>query len=491
MDGTTFGLLAVIAFVFLVFFTILYLSSRYKRCPSDKILVIYGRVEKGKSSKTLHGGGAMIWPLIQDYAYLSLTPITINIPLERALSMQNIRIDVPSTFTVGISTQPDIMTNAAERLLHLPPGEIESMAKEIIFGQLRLTVASLTIEEINQDRERFLESIRQNVQPELNKIGLYLINVNITDITDESDYIDSIGKKAASEAINRAKVDVAEQRKMGAIGESQADRDKDIRVAENVADSEKGQKKAETEQRVYVQDREAEAVDGENIAAALIAKSNAELATQEAQAREKAEVAKREAQAAIQRAEYLAEQERLKAAEIAREETEKMKVEIAAEAEAERIRREAKGEADGILLKYEAEAAGLRKLLQAKADGYRMMIESTNGDAKAAATLLMIEKMENLVEQQVKAISNLKIDKITVWDSGGGGNGSSSTANFISNFVKSIPPLQELSSMVGIELPDYLGQIASETPPVEAVAKKPAGKKKPAKPKNKAPKAKK
>lgn len=466
MDGTTFGLLAVIAFVFLVFFTVLYLSSRYKRCPSDKILVIYGRVEKGKSSKTLHGGGALVWPLIQDYAYLSLTPMTISIPLERALSMQNIRIDVPSTFTIGVSTRPEIMSNAAERLLHLPAADIEEMAKEIIFGQLRLTVASLSIEQINQDRESFLESIKQNVQPELNKIGLYLINVNITDITDESDYIDSIGKKAASEAINRAKVDVAEQRKMGAIGESEADREKDIRVAENVADSEKGKKKAETEQRVYVQDREAEAVDGENLAAALIAKSNAELAIKEAQALEKAEVAKREAQASIQRAEYKAEQERLKAAEIARQETEKLKIEIAAEAEAERTRREAKGEADGILLKYEAEAEGLRKLLQAKADGYKKLMESTNGDAKSLATLLIIEKMEELVEKQVEAISNLKIDKITVWDSGGGGNGSSSTANFISNFVKSIPPLQDISSMVGIELPEYLGRIAEDKPAV-------------------------
>src|SRR5690606_4001603 len=129
---------------------------------------------------------------IQESAFLSLTPLTIGIPLANALSLQNIRINVPSTFTVGISTAPEIMANAAERLLGLPSTAIEEMAKEIIFGQLRLTVASLTIEQINQDREKFLESIRKNVEPELNKIGLYLINVNITDITDASGYIDSI-----------------------------------------------------------------------------------------------------------------------------------------------------------------------------------------------------------------------------------------------------------------------------------------------------------
>ena len=470
MNSTTLWLFVGVAFLGILFFAVIYLTTRYKRCPSDQILVIYGRVEGGKSSRTMHGGGALVWPLIQDYAYISLTPMTINIPLENALSLQNIRIHVPSTFTVGVSTNSDIMTNAAERLLRLPSSEIEDMAKEIIFGQLRLTVASLTIEQINQDRESFLESIRHNVEPELNKIGLHLINVNITDITDESEYIESIGKKAASEALNKAKVDVADQDKIGSVGEAQAYRERDIKVAENFAEAEKGKKKADSEQRIYVQEREAEAVDGENLAKANIAKSNAELAIQEAVARKNAEVARREAEADIQRASYLAEQERLKAEEIAREETDKLKVEIAAEALAERIRREAKGEADGILLKYQAEADGIKQLLASKAEGYQALVNSTNGDAQAAATLLLIEKMEQLVATQVEAISNLKIDKITVWDSGSGnGAGSgSATSDFISNLIKSFPPLHDLSEMVGIELPDFLGKVAKgEVPTIE------------------------
>jgi flotillin len=463
MDSTTLGLLAVVAFVFLVFSTILFLAGRYKRCPSDKILVIYGRVEKGQSSRTMHGGGAFVWPLIQDYAFLSLTPITISIPLENALSQQNIRIHVPSTFTVGVSTNPAIMGNAAERLLHLDQNAIEDMAKEIIFGQLRLTVASLTIEQINQDRESFLESIRKNVEPELNKIGLHLINVNITDITDESDYINSIGKKAASEAVNKAKVDVAEQEKLGAIGEAEANREKQIRVAEAMAKAEIGRKTAEADQRKEVQKQEADAVQGENVANANIADYNAELEVKRAAALQTGEVAKFEAQVKIQQAFYDSEQERLRAAEVVRQEIEKNKIEIAAEAEAERIRREAKGTADGILFKYEAEAKGIRKLLDSKAAGYRELVEIVNGDSQAAATLLLIEKLEELVARQVEAISNLKIDKITVWDSGGGGNGDgSSTSNFISNLFKSLPPLQDISEMAGFELPDYLGKAVKE-----------------------------
>ncbi len=464
-----FGLLAIAAFIVIVFSAVVYLASRYKRCPSDKILVVFGRVDPGKSSRCMHGGGTIVWPLIQSYSYMSLTPMTISIPLSSALSLQNIRINVPSTFTVGISTQPEIMTNAAERLLGLGRQETEEMAKEIIFGQLRLTVASLTIEQINQDRESFLESIRKNVEPELNKIGLYLINVNITDITDESDYIGSIGKKAASEAINKAKVDVAEQEKFGAIGTAEANREKDVRVAENVAAAEKGRKKAEADQRIYVQAREAEAIDGENTAQAEIAISNSALAVKEAEAKRKAEIARREADVEIQKAQYRAELERLTALEVVQKEIDKQKVEIDAEASAERIRRVAKGEADGILLRYNAEAEGLQRLLLSKAEGYRNLVESVHGDTQAAATLLLIEKIQELVGAQVEAISKLKIDKITVWDSGGA-NGST-TANFITGLVKSIPPLQDLAAMAGVELPDYLGKM--KNPPMVMDGAKP------------------
>ncbi|MEW6363073.1 MAG: SPFH domain-containing protein [Acidobacteriota bacterium] len=506
MEDVSFWGVAVTAFIGLMVSTITFLARRYRRCPSDKILVVFGKVGEGQSARCIHGGGSMVWPLVQDYAYLSLTPMTISIPLQNALSQQNIRINVPSTFTFGISTNKAIMNNAAERLLNLMPRQIEEMAKEIIFGQLRLTVASLTIEQINQDRESFLEAVRKNVEAELNKIGLYLINVNITDITDESDYIESIGKKAASEAINRAKVDVAEQDKMGAIGqaganrekevsvatfaaeaekgkkkadadrrvyvqqqeagasvgEAEANRSKEIGIAENLAGAEKGKKKAEADRRVYVQQQEAEAVKGENLAQAEIAVANADLSVRQAVATQQSEVARREALAAIQRAQYLAEQERLKAELIVKQEIEKQKIEIAADAEAERVRREAKGHADAVLMRYEAEAKGIRQVLEAKAAGYASMVQSCGGDAKNAATFLMVEKIEEIVRNQVEAVKNLKIDKVTVWDSGG--HEGSSTAGFLSGLIKSLPPLHDIAGMAGVELPSYLGKMVEEKP---------------------------
>ena len=440
---------------------VIFFAQRYKRCPPDKVMVVYGRTDKGKASRTIHGGAALVWPLIQDYAFLSLNPITINIDLRNALSLQNIRINVPSTFTIGVSTESHIMANAAERLLGLKQPEIEEMAKEIIFGQLRLTVASLTIEQINQDRDAFLELTRTNVATELQKIGLYLINVNLVDITDESDYIESIGKKAASTAVENARVDVANAERDGAVGAAKADRAREIEVAENLAQAEKGRKTAEADQRVYVGQQEALAISGENAAKAEVAQSDADLAEAEAAAKQRADVATAQSQAAIERARYTEEEERLRASDIVREQIQKQQIEIAAEAEAERQRRVARGEADAILARYEAEAAGVKKVLEAKATGYEGLVTSTGGDAKAAATLLMVEKIDQMVAAQVEAIRNLKIDSITVWDSGGDGDGSS-TSNFISNLVKSLPPLHDIASNAGVDLPEYLGSMSNE-----------------------------
>jgi len=458
----------IFAVVLILVAAVMFFAQRYKRCPPDQIMVIYGRTERTadgrpKPSKTLHGGASLVWPLIQDYAYISLKPMTINIDLRGALSLQNIRINVPSTFTIGVSTEPSIMANAAERLLGFRVEDIEEMAKEIIFGQLRLTVATLTIEQINQDRDSFLELIQKNVGQEMRKVGLYLINVNIADITDESDYIESIGKKAASTAVEQARVDVANAQRDGAIGQAEADRTREIQVAQNNAEAEKGRKAAQADQRVYVEQQEAMAVGGENAAQAEIARANADLAEAEASAKQRADVATAQAEAEIAKAKYDEEEQSLRASEIARETIAKQQVEIAAEAEAERQRRIARGEADAILAKYEAEAEGVKQVLEAKAQGYSNLVTSASGDPKAAATLLMVEKIEAMVSAQTEAIRNLKIDKITVWDSGNDKDGNSATSNFVSSLVQSLPPIHDVAKMSGVELPDYLGSMTEES----------------------------
>ena len=462
----SFGMLGTIAtIVLLLLFVVTMIVRQYRRCPSNRVLVIYGKVRGERAARCMHGGGVFIIPLLQSYSFLNLEPMAIEIEMTSALSKKNIRVNVPSTFTIGISTQPEIMNNAAERLLGLSEKEIAAQAQDIILGQTRLVIATLSIEEINQDREKFLDLVNKNVSTEVNKIGLELINVNIRDITDESGYIEALGRKAASEAINIAKVDVAEADRSGSIGEATATREMQVQVANQQAESVSGQKQAERSQRIQVARAEAEAVDGENQSKANIADYQANLSEREAEAKRRGEVALAHSARDVFVAEKEQELARLEKEQIAQQIIERKKIEIDAEAEAERIRRVAKGEADGVLAKYNAEAEGVRKVLEAKAAGYDNLIRACGARPDLAPALLIIEKLPELVAEQVKAIQNLKIDKVTVWDSGANSKADGaggSTSQFLRGLIGSLPPIHELAKQAGIDLPSVLGKMKDE-----------------------------
>ena len=465
-----FGLMIAAALVLISIFV--FIANQYKRCPSNKIIVVYGKTGGEKTAKCVHGGGTFIIPLIQDYGVLSLEPMTTDIDLRGALSKGNIRVAVPSTFTFGISTDPKIMINAAERLLGLTKSDVITQASDIILGQLRLAIATLTIEEINQDREKFLEQINANVNTELNKIGLEIINVNIKDITDESGYIDAIGKKAAAEAINKAKVEVAQQEKLGAVGEASANKEKEVQVAEQTAQTQIGRTNAEREQRIKTAELEAQAVEGENVAKANIAEYNATLAVKQADAFREGEVAKANAQRDVLLAQKEQEEAKLKKEELARQEVEKLKVQVQADAEAERQRRIALGEADAIKAKYFAEAEGIKAVLEAKAKGYEDLVKISNNRPEIATSFLMIEKIEKIVEKQVDAIKNIKFDKITVWDGGTGSSNGSTTANFMKDLIKALPAMHDLAGQAGIELTQILSKVDSGVEEAKVVSPK-------------------
>jgi flotillin len=492
----------------LAFMIVLTLARQYKRCPSNRVLVIYGKTfsHGGLAARTIHGGAKFVIPLIQDYAYLSLEPVQIEIPLRGALSAENIRVNVPSVFTVAVDTRPDVMQNAAVRLLGLSVQEIRKQAEEIIFGQLRQVIASMHIEEINRDRETFLKHIQQSLEPELNKIGLQLINVNITDITDESGYIDAIGQKAASEAIQKARGDVADNERMGEIRVAAAERDKSIQVANarkeqsigtrgaqrdqavRIAEMDKEQvvgekqatyeqesqvKDAERQMRVRVAGADAQAIEGENEAQAKVAASQAALAVKRAEAYRKreAEAAVLEAQNRAMAKAALAQAERVEAEERARLEStakaQKAKILVDAEAEADQVRIRARADADAIFAKLDAEARGQYEILAKKGEGLQRIVEAC-GSAKEAFQMLMLEHLDNLADASSKAISNIKFDKIVVWENGGS-NGRSSTADFLSGMAKTLPPMmQVMRDIGGVELPDSLVKFTDETPSAPA-----------------------
>jgi flotillin len=509
-----------------VFTVIMLLMKQYKRCPSNRVLVIFGKTGRaGHAATTIHGGAAFVVPLLQDYAYLSLEPVQIEIPLRGALSAENIRVNVPSVFTVAVDTKPDVMQNAAVRLLGLTLPEIRKQAEEIIFGQLRQVIASMHIEEINRDRERFLSHIMTSLEPELNKIGLQLINVNITDITDESGYIDAIGQKAASEAIQKARGDVADNLRMGETRVAAAERDKSIQVAEarkeqsigtrsaerdqavSVASLEKQQvvgekqaaferesqvKQAEQQMRVQVAEADAGAIAGENLAQAKIAASQAELLVKKAEAYQLGESRKRQAEAAVLEVQNramakaaLAEAERMEAEQRAKLEApakaQKAKLIVDAEAAAETRRLQARAEADAVFMRLDAEARGQYEILAKKGEGLQRIVAACGG-SREAFQLLMLEHLDNLAEASSRAISNIKFDKVVVWDSGGQ-DGRNATAGFLSGLAKTLPPMmQVMKDIGGVELPESLVKLGGEDEDVIKPATAPAPVLHPAKP---------
>jgi flotillin len=487
--------IAAISVAFL-FMMLVSFFRRYKRCPSDRILVVYGKVGGGGSAKCIHGGAAFIWPVIQDYAFMDLTPTSIEVNLTLALSKQNIRVDVPSKFTVGVSTEHGVMENAAERLLGLKQADIHALAHDIIVGQMRLVVAMMDIEEINSNRDKFLSNVSHNVETELKKIGLKLINVNITDIKDESGYIAALGKEAAAKAINEAKIRVAEQERIGDVGKTEEEKTRDIRVTEmqrdrdtQVAvalkdkevliaaakrDEQIGKVEAERDTRIKTAEANALAVQGENQSKIAIANSEALRREREAEAMKKAIAAEKVQSAKALEEAYVAEQraeearaERERASQnanvVVTAEIQKQKAIIEAQAEAEKIRERAKGEADAILLRRQAEAQGMYEILTKQAEGFKQIVLSA-GNSKDAAMLIIADKLPELVRLQTEAIKNIQIDKVTVWEGGTGKDGKTSTANFISGLYQSVPPLHEVFKMAGLELPAYLGEQPKDSP---------------------------
>jgi flotillin len=520
--------------------------SRYKRCPANRVLVISGRVGGDEAARCISGGGAFVWPVIQEFAYLSLEPMQINIPLKDALSFENIRVAVPSVFTVAIGSESEVRQNAAMRLLGRSGEAIMKDAQDIIFGQLRQVIASMTIDQINRDRDGFLHKIQGSLEPELKKVGLVLINVNIHDLRDESGYIEAIGRKAAATAVQQARGDVADQERMGEvrvaeaerekmvlvanatkereIGLALADRERAVRLAEldkeravgeqmavfdrdtqvkdaqrlqavRIAQFDKEQrvgeqtamferdaqlKEAEQKKRVAVANADARAIAGEADSQAMIIATQAQLAIKQADAYQLVETRKRESEAAVvaaanraQTIAALADAERVEAETRARLEApakaEKARTIVEAEAAAERVRINAAAEADAIFAKLNAQARGEYEVLSKRAEALGQLVEKAGG-AREAFQLLMVDQIPLLAESAAKAISNIKFDKVVVWE-GGNATGPNGAAGFIQNMAKSMPPMMEvLRTVAGVELPAYLGTMAldSDVPPAPA-----------------------
>ena len=264
--------------VLLVVLTIIGILSRYKKVKSDEILVVYGKTKGNTASKCLHGGAAFIWPVFQGWAVMSTKPMTLQCNLQGAISLQKIKVSVNTTITAAISTEPAVMANSAVRLLSMDERDIENQIRDVAYGQLRLIIADMTIEDLVNNREKFLNSCKTNIEEELKKFGLTLLNINISEISDEADYLNNLARDETAKAKYEAEARITKREKDGAtqvatqqkekeVQLSEIERDKQINVAENQAQQatktaeiqkEKNTKVAEQQKEESVKIREIE-----------------------------------------------------------------------------------------------------------------------------------------------------------------------------------------------------------------------------------------
>lgn len=479
--------IVVIGAIALILVSILMLFvSRYKRCPANRVLIISGKVGTGQSARVISGGGAFVWPVIQQADFLSLLPLQIDINLTDALSLENIRVRVPSQVTVAIGDTEEYQQNAAARLLNVTPKEVGDLAMNIIFGQMRQVIASMRIEDINRDRDQFRANIEHAIEPELKKVGLKLINVNIKDLNDESGYIEAIGREAGARAVQKARGDVAVQEKLGEIAVATATQEKEIavseanrareigvktaerdtavkiaeldretvvaqrqaeyqrdtsiaqadqerRIAVAAADAEaiKGESAAEQERRVAIAAANAQAIEGEAQAQARVAAANAQLQVREAESYEIGETRKRVAAAKVQESENralaqaaIAESERIEA---------ERRAELEAPAKAARAKRivEAEAEAESRRINAQGDAAAIFARLEAEARGeFEKLAKKADGLGRiveacgGADQAYQLLMLEHLDHLAQKAADAISNIKLDKVVVWGGGNGA-------------------------------------------------------------------
>ena len=258
--GTVISMVLIGVAALIVIATIWGLLSRYRRSAPDELLVVFGKAGKYKDengkviptpSKIIQGGGAFVWPIIQDFKKMSMKPIQIKVNVD-GIDSQAIPMHLPVVLTTAISQDKLIQQNAATRFLSANPTEVERQISEILVGETRAIMATMLIEEINADRNTFLGKVRESLEQELTKVGYELTNINISEITDDADYIRNMGKKAATKAKANAEADIAEQTKQGNVKIANTRKEEEIAVSQAERDKQISVNQAKQEQEVKV-----------------------------------------------------------------------------------------------------------------------------------------------------------------------------------------------------------------------------------------------
>ncbi|MBN2130382.1 MAG: hypothetical protein JW741_12840 [Sedimentisphaerales bacterium] len=438
---------------------ILVFTTNYIKASPNEALIFTGRRQKdtGRGWKAVVGGAKFRIPVLEKVNRISLK--TMNLPdvrVEKAWSKEGVPVTVETVANVKISSEEEMLARAVERFLDTDPTQIQQIIKETLEGQLRDIIGVLTVEQLYQERDMFVQKVLAQAGEELAKIGVIIDIINIQDIRDEKQYLEALGRKRTAEVKRDAEIGEAEAQRDATIRAETARREGAVVRAEQERQVAEAVKERDVAQQQYV---------GETLAATKTAEQKGPLA--EARARQAVVVEEQKVQEEQQKA-----RERVEAARAEAEE-QKYRAErvVPAEAERQAVVLQAEGQAAAILRRAEAEAKGIQLKLEAEAEGLRKKAEAWNAYGKAAQLNLVLEAVKVVAGEGAQALGQVKFDKVIALDSGADGDSA------VNRMLTAAPGglvkfLEQIQAATGIDLAELLKEVKEmkEEPPARTTA---------------------
>ena len=456
------GLWITIGIVVLVLLILVLLC--WKRVPADKAMVI-----TGLKKRVLVGRGGVQVPFLETSCSISLESVSMTTDITEAPSKQGIFVDIAGTAVVKVDNKPDMILLAVEQFCNgnteRTTQNIRNVVEQILEGKLRGIVSTLTVEQINEDRVAFENSIEDSITSELKAMGLRLMSYTVLKIATQGGYLE-----------NRAIPQIAQSKADADIASAERKRDTEVKTAEAIREGEKAKLSAQaeiaqsqrdktirTEQYRAEQDKAKADADvayklQEIENNKMVADRQAELAQKEANVVEERLVAsvKKPADAEKYKTEVEAEANKVKAIKEAEARAEAMKLEALAKAEARRV--EAQAEADAIRARGEAEAEATKAKGIADAESKDRLAEAMKKYGEAAVVEMVIQRLPEIMGAVSKPME--QIDRITVIDNGGS-QGASKVAKTVSDVAAN--GFTVLKDLTGVDIAQMMKNFAAKT----------------------------
>ncbi|MCK5024784.1 MAG: hypothetical protein KAR56_04120 [Thermoplasmata archaeon] len=456
-------LIAILLIVGAIMAIIITYASRYKKVPPDKAMVVYGRKMSSKRKRgyqVISGGGKFIYPIVESYEFLPLDVRTLDVHVRDIVTdvvSSGAKVNVKCVTQVKISSDTASLHTAAEHLLHKSDHEINEIAMKTLEGHVRGVCATMTIEEINSDRDKISLKIQNMAAKDLMNMGIEIRSFVVKDLEDEHGYLDALGIKRTEEVKRTAR-----------IGKAVANREATIQEAKAAQEGEQANAEAEGQVAIYHRDRDITRQKAEAEVEKERANREISFAIQDARRKQELIVEERtidirdkEKRVEVQRQEVLRKEQEQAAmlyvpakaaadAKVAEADGERQRLALVAAGTAEKIRMEGKAEADVIRMMGEAEGDAIRAKGLAEAEAMEKKALAWEMYGKAAVTQLIVEQLPAIVGEAARPLENT--EKIIIMGEGG----PSKLVGSVVDIAAQAPAL--VKSLTGLEI----GELATK-----------------------------